>query len=618
MTPPAAAAGTLPRAWLWTIGVALLALLVWWPLDPYWQSDDFLAVTYAHDPRRACADFLGPQYSASALVAFYRPLITLSFAFDVWIAGAAPFVSHLSNTLAHATSTLLLTLLARRVLGDRQGLCLGLLWGLWPTHAGSILWAVGRVDSHTTVWISLAAVAIVRWLDGRGGRLLALGAFVLALLSKELAFVVPGLVAVLGFGLASPGQRMQTAWRATWPFLVVFCLYMAWRYVTLGQAVGGYQDARFQLGAALHGLGTWCARLANPLHATDATFGVYGFLWWPLAVTLAVRRRGLAAVALCSLWFLLCAVPTAPLWGETDEIKSVRYFYLPATGLLAIVAMGGRWPTLLALLIAVWPLWQVRQRYLEAHRDAARLHAEVLAADASAPPGRLLVHGLPRDDHTRDVLMFHLFVDRLLLPPFASGRSVLALRPLVPRPGVEVVPLQQFVGLADSLTLSLDPSTPLPPAPEWPDLEVRVEGDLHLSSLAIFDIHLGRATHALHFVGDRSPCYRVSILTGGGYIACVLPNETPDADDGRVSLGTLLARGRYAEHGDDAMVALALNVPAAIDVSLEFPLLVEGGARVGPAQTFVPRARTARPLTLRLDRDYCRWLSGLVEDPRAR
>ena len=127
--------GDRERAWPATLAIALLALLAWWPLSPYWQSDDFLAITYASDPRRALADLTGNQYAAPAMVWFYRPLITLSFALDAWLGGADPFVAHLSNAIAHALSTLLLTRLGRRLLGNQSGLCLGLLWGLWPTHA---------------------------------------------------------------------------------------------------------------------------------------------------------------------------------------------------------------------------------------------------------------------------------------------------------------------------------------------------------------------------------------------------------------------------------------------------------------------------------------------------
>ncbi len=609
------------RARAWVFAIALLSLIAWWPLSPYWQSDDFFAVTYASDLRRALDDFTGNQYAAPGMVWFYRPLITLSFALDAWLGGADPFVAHLSNALAHALSTLLVTLLGRRLLDQRSGLCLGLLWGLWPTHAGSILWAVGRVDSHTTVWILLSWWLTVRWLDGRRGRGLALATFVLALLSKELAFVVPGGVALLAVAVAQRGARLRSAWRATWPFVAVFAVYLAWRFCVLGRLVGGYEDARFSPLEAGAGLGQWAARVANPWLGVDGasdTVRLLGFMLWPLALGCALWRRRARAVVLLALGFGLCAIPTAPFWAETIEVRNVRYFYLPAVCMLGIVALGGVWPTVLALGLAAWPFAQVRQHYRSAHQQAARLHATLRQADRDLPPGPLLVSGLPRENAHHDVLMFHLFPDRLLLPPFGSGRRVLALRPLIERPGgliVEAAACASFPGM-HALAIESGSVSPIA-APPLPVFKVRAEGDLHLSSLAMWDLHLGRATQALHMLGDRAPHYRLTLLTAGGYLTCVLPNETPDQPDGSVSLKALIAQGRYATEGDNAAIVFGLAVPALFDVEAAFPLLIEAGTLQGDAlDSFAPRARADRLLTLRLDRDYADWLAGRVDDPR--
>jgi hypothetical protein len=85
-----------------------------------------------------------------------------------------------------------------------QAFAAGLVWALLPSHAGSLAWAVGRVDSHTTVWCLLALLLCVRQVEAqaRGSRprpadapmLLATAA---ALCSKELAFVVPPLATLL-------------------------------------------------------------------------------------------------------------------------------------------------------------------------------------------------------------------------------------------------------------------------------------------------------------------------------------------------------------------------------------------------------------------------------------
>ena len=98
----------LPR-WFWLL--PLLAMLAWWPLDPYWQSDDFLALHYANDLGRVAHDFAGPQYGATDIWWFYRPLITASFWLDQQLGGGALPVSLYSNVLAHGASALLAALL---------------------------------------------------------------------------------------------------------------------------------------------------------------------------------------------------------------------------------------------------------------------------------------------------------------------------------------------------------------------------------------------------------------------------------------------------------------------------------------------------------------------------
>ncbi|MBZ0150551.1 MAG: hypothetical protein K8J09_03395, partial [Planctomycetes bacterium] len=136
--------------WFWLLPT--IAIAAWWPFAPYWQSDDFLALHYAQDLSRALHDCVGPQYGATDIWWFYRPLITLSFWLDQQLGGATPGVSFWSNVLAHATSTLLVGLIWRRFLGDRAAFAAAAAWAVLPSHLGSIAWAVGRVDSHTTVW----------------------------------------------------------------------------------------------------------------------------------------------------------------------------------------------------------------------------------------------------------------------------------------------------------------------------------------------------------------------------------------------------------------------------------------------------------------------------------
>ena len=251
--------------------IALLVAAVWWPQSTYWQSDDWIAVQYAADPLRALSDFWGNQYGLGGVVWFYRPLVTLSFALDTAIGGGDPLVSHLVNAIAQGLGAMCLGLVVGRFLGPGAGWWSALIWGTSPVHAGSVLWAVGRVDSHCVPWMLLSAVLLIRWHDGKQKtRLGALLAFAAALSTKELAFVTPGIAAVLCFALAEPGRRLRAAATGSWPFFAVLTGCLVWRYVLFGRLLGGYSGGLSDPAAMLLGLGTWTQRELNPLSMLTA------------------------------------------------------------------------------------------------------------------------------------------------------------------------------------------------------------------------------------------------------------------------------------------------------------------------------------------------------------
>src|SRR5215471_6083796 len=93
----------MPR-WFWWL--PLIALAAWWPVAPYWASDDFVALHHATDFGNVLRDFAGPQYGAQDIWLFYRPLILLSFWLDGLVGGTDPWFAHFANVLAHAANTL--------------------------------------------------------------------------------------------------------------------------------------------------------------------------------------------------------------------------------------------------------------------------------------------------------------------------------------------------------------------------------------------------------------------------------------------------------------------------------------------------------------------------------
>lgn len=640
-----------PPRWFWLLPV--LALGCWWPIDSYWQSDDYLALHYAQDLRRALADFSGPQYGSTDIWLFYRPLITLSFWVDQQIAGATPWFAHASNAIAHGVSAGLLGLLARRWLTIHEAFLAALWWACLPSHAGSIAWAVGRVDSHTTMWclaaVWCAARAAERHASGqptrRAGTIVAT---LLALLSKELAFVVPAL-AFLVAATRSPGalrQRFLAAVHCTWPLWVLLAVALLLRWPLLGR-FGGYLGTQYDAVRMAEGLLVILANLAAPLRWTAPETAL-----WPAVPVAAWTWFGslAAALAAAACWrrwrrtpwalfaFVVACAPMAGFLGDPGNAHSLRYFYLPSAALAVALGNGGTRMLWLLLAATLPACAMMRLVQANADRSSAGMHRALLAASAATPrpDPPMFVAGLPHANARGTVVQLHFGVDRMLEPPFgAGGLALYAHRPLATLPGVvtlsppEAMPWPVPGGSTWWFRTSTDLQRVPDRAPELPDLPLELgtgtsQGEIDLSTARLFE-WTGRAAElfatrtpsaGLRTPGVRPMGYRVTIFTANGYLACLCRDyglAGPDA--GWIDWLRFLAQDpqlgippAVVATVGTAWAGEALMVPTAIDRDPVFPTLVEAGRFEPSTGQFVPSHRARRLLALQFDRGYSGWV----------
>lgn len=630
--PESTAPSRLPF-WFWLL--PLVAIAAWWPLDCYWKSDDFLAVGYVQDFGNVLHDFHGAQYGATDIWWFLRPLITLSFWLDTQIGGAAPFASHLSNVLAHGVSALLVGLLWTRALPQRLAFAAGLLWAVLPSHAGSISWAVGRVDSHTTVWCLMCLWLTCRGIEGhRTSRWLALLALLLALLSKESAFALAPLVLLLGVALAPAKglwSRLRRGLGVSWPHFAVFAVYLGYRYWVLGR-FGGYAAASLQPADMAQGLGRVVLDLLDPqrwsgaetaarwLGSTPAWLVWVGYLPAAAAVPAFLMRRGLAALATTVVLFLVAAAPMAPFWSSGGNVQTLRYYYLPMAALCGVLAAGGPALVLAALLLWACAFVDVRTDYLRADREDAAMHRMLLREVDMSSTTPLFVAGLPHANRNGTVVQLHYFVDRLLAPPFtATTRRLLALRPAAEVPGVfRLTPPDELPFALPGGTTRFFRGHDLfgrATTEQLPTLPIDGEPLVDLSTPRLQQLASHELRIALRTPGVRPELYRLTIFTATGYLCAVVPDfAAADAADGSIDMLRFLGGDRAVgitppqfdgarfARGGNTFVLRGLEVPVTIDLVPEFPVLLEGGTdRDG---TFVPTHRADHLLTFRFDRDF--------------
>jgi len=258
--------------------------------------------------------FERPYFGAGASDhAYYRPLVTASFALDTWRAGNGAGAYHASNVIVHALAVVALLFLLR-ALEFRPGTAFfaALAFAVHPALTESVAWIPGRTDLLLGLF-SLASLWC--WVRAERTRSPALhGACVAlwfcALLSKESAVVLP---------------LLWAAERAFWQRRGLASLRAPRLWLGVIAALGAYLGLRW---SALDGLGGEGFSLGNAFSNLPSLLGSLGKLVLPLEPSVLATAAGtpllpgLAGVALIYVLFRL---------GE--ERRSELLFALIALGL---------------------------------------------------------------------------------------------------------------------------------------------------------------------------------------------------------------------------------------------------------------------------------------------
>lgn len=125
---------------------------------------------------------------------YYRPLLTLSLAFDWHWGGGTVFAFHFTNLALHFLAVCLLLILLRLLdIRDKVAVWLALLFAVHPALVQAVAWIPGRNDILAAIFIFSTLIFLSRWF--RREHLFDLIClwifFLLALLTKETAVLLP-------------------------------------------------------------------------------------------------------------------------------------------------------------------------------------------------------------------------------------------------------------------------------------------------------------------------------------------------------------------------------------------------------------------------------------------
>lgn len=310
----------------------------------------------------------------------YIPLTLLSYQINFLIAGPAPFLYHLTNTLLHAGNAFLVACIAYRLFRRQAVVALlaGFLFAVHPLQTEAVAWISARKDVLSAFFFLAATLLFLRHLERPSARRylgIAL-LFLLALLSKANAVVFPVLLLLLVWYREGSVRRRDIVLAA--PFFALSVLFGVVAVLGKSAQAGILRPWEFLLMSA-RSMAFYIEKLLLPVRlsalypfegaVTLASFPVLASCIFLLSLFLAAtwryRRSRWPLIALLSFGVLLApsfinyrkGFAAADLYFASDRyayLASVVFFFLLARllerGMTRRLVPAAALPTAIVLL----------------------------------------------------------------------------------------------------------------------------------------------------------------------------------------------------------------------------------------------------------------------------
>jgi hypothetical protein len=355
--------------------VGLIALVVSAPsiFNGFAYDDIWIIVKNAriHDLGR-WRDWLQMSYWPTFEATLYRPLTTTLYALQWAASGGSPWLFHLVNILLYVAGAAAFTWLASLILPARAALIVGALFAVHPVHVEAMANGVGQSELSAGL-VMLLAIGIYirarqRGVVTRQTRLGLTALYLIGILLKEHAYVLPGWFAVAELTLFRTGGPLMVRARALAPLIVSLVAVAAFALILRWDVLGAFggdiahpalqklsfgQRAFVMLGVVpdMARILIWPARLYadySPQHVVISTtphlsqlngamiaIGVIALL------AIAWRRNTTAAFGLFIAFVVW--LPTANLLFPSGVLLAERTMYLPSAGVLLAAGVLVAW-----------------------------------------------------------------------------------------------------------------------------------------------------------------------------------------------------------------------------------------------------------------------------------
>ncbi|MBF0319479.1 MAG: hypothetical protein HQL01_06735 [Nitrospirae bacterium] len=286
---------------------------------------------------------------------YYRPFIKLSFALDWSMWRMSPLGYHLHNILIHVANSVLVFVVAGRLMedGDMPAFLAALVFALHPAHTEPIAWISGRTDLLVTFFflLSFLGFLVYRWEDDIKGIVVCAMFYLFAMFSKENGAAMIAVALAYGLLTRMPLRRLLISSVILSAVVILYFILRQWSGLTdvimRPGTQGAYLSSAFSLKTFLYtlvyGSGYYIEKLFLPLNlnllpAIPEGIGYALIFCAALGGTIYCFIRCAPSQTFLILWIFLTMLPSLSImFSQVAAPLGERYLYLPSVGFSILI-----------------------------------------------------------------------------------------------------------------------------------------------------------------------------------------------------------------------------------------------------------------------------------------
>lgn len=295
---------------------------------------------------------------------YYRPLQTLSYMVDYSLWHLKPSGYHAINLISHIFNACMVYLLVNLISRNRKiSLITGLLFVVHPVHTAAVAYISGRADLIVASFFLLSIYLFIKSVYHQDLKrnlfyMVSLFSFILALLSKEIAIILP-LIVVLYDLTFKEGERLSLGTRIRKRYLAYFIVAGVYIFLRLTVLNFILEEPLFASSTPLYlrlltmskVIITYIRLLFLPLGlhmewdvqpATSFFDGMVLISLGTLVLIWLIAIKGYRyskSIFFASFWFFITLIPSSNLVPLTTYLAE-HWLYLASIGFFMILAIG--------------------------------------------------------------------------------------------------------------------------------------------------------------------------------------------------------------------------------------------------------------------------------------